>query len=693
MRPAVLHPLFSPVASLAGVGPKTARAIEDLAGARVIDLVWHLPTGVIDRRRHAHVADTEPGRVATLSVGVIAHQPPERKRQPYRVLCASNGDTIALVFFTFDAAYLRRVLPQGERCVVSGRIEEYGGVRQMVHPDYILPADRASELPTFEAVYRQTAAVPSKTLARLIRAALAAVPDLDEWIDAAYLAQRGWTSFRAAAMAAHAPQDPADVEPSSTARTRLAFDELLANQLALALVRRHVGQGHGRAFVAPGRSAAAATAAFGFRLTGAQERALSEITADQRAPSRMLRLLHGDVGSGKTVVAVLAMLNVAETGAQAALMAPTEILARQHLATILPLAHAAGVEVALLTGRMKSGERTRVVAGVADGTIPLVVGTHALLQADVTFHDLGLAIIDEQHRFGVQQRIDLAERGDACDILAMTATPIPRTLLLSAYGDMSVSRLDEKPPGRRPVDTRVVSSERLPDVVAALQRHLAGAGKAYWVCPLVEETDALDVAAAEERHAALKTIFGERVGLLHGRMKGADKDAVLARFRGGGIDVLVATTVIEVGVDVPSASVVVVEHAERFGLAQLHQLRGRVGRGDRGSTCILIYAPPLSDAARARLAILRETDDGFRIAEEDLRLRGGGELLGTRQTGLPAFRLADLSVHADILAAAHDQARLLLRRDPGLEGRQGQAARVLLHLFDRRAAIRYLASG
>jgi len=694
MRPTILNPLFAPVGSLAGVGPKTASALETLTGGRVIDLAWHLPSGVIDRRRSGAIADTEAGRVATLSVGVIAHQPPEpgRRRQPYRVVCSDATATLVLVFFAYDATYLKKVLPEGGRCLVSGRIEVFGSQRQMVHPDHILPADGGAELPPFEAIYPQTAAIPSKTLSRLIAAALEKVPDVEEWIDAAHVSRQGWAPFRDALMAAHAPEGSDDLSPLGPARARLSFDELLANQLALALVRRHLQRDAGRAFTAEGRLAASARAALGFSLTRAQEHAVAEIRADQVAPTRMLRLLHGDVGSGKTVVAVLAMLQAVESGAQAALMAPTEILARQHFATIEPLARAAHVRLAVLTGRTRGAERTRILAGLADGSIPLVVGTHALVQADVQFRDLGLAIIDEQHRFGVQQRLELAARGAATDILVMTATPIPRTLLMSAYGDMAVSRLDEKPPGRRPVDTRVLPADRLDEVVAAVRRRIGGGDKAYWVCPLVEESETLDVAAAEERYRSLQALLGERVGLLHGRMKGAERDKAVAQFRDGCVDLLVATTVIEVGVDVPAASVVVIEHAERFGLAQLHQLRGRVGRGSRDSTCLLLYAPPLTETARARLTVLRETDDGFRIAEEDLKLRGGGEILGTRQTGLPAFRIADLSVHGDLLAAAHDQARLLLRRDPALDTPQGRAARVLLHLFDRRTAIRYLAS-
>ncbi|RMD61727.1 MAG: ATP-dependent DNA helicase RecG, partial [Alphaproteobacteria bacterium] len=349
--------------------------------------------------------------------------------------------------------------------------------------------------------------------------------------------------------------------------------------------------------------------------------------------------------------------------------------------------------VELLTGRDKNKARTTALARLADGRAAIAVGTHALFQDDVAFRDLGLAVIDEQHRFGVHQRLSLAAKGRGVDVLVMTATPIPRTLVLTAYGDMEVSRLTEKPAGRQPVDTRTVSMERLEEVVAAVARALARGTKVYWVCPLVEESEHSDLAAAEDRFAMLKARFGARVGLIHGRLRSREKDAAMAAFAEGPVDLLVATTVIEVGVDVPEATVMVIEHAERFGLAQLHQLRGRIGRGAGKSTCILLYQGPLGETARARLRIMRETDDGFRIAEEDLRLRGAGELLGTRQSGLPEFRLADLSVHGDLLDVARDDARLILAREPDLAGTRGPALRTLLYLFERDLAVRYLRSG
>ena len=693
MRPEILFPLFKPVTSIPRVGTRIAAAIEKAAGPRVVDLLWHLPSGIIDRRYAPKVAEAEPGAVATITLRVDKHRKPPRRRLPYKVYCSDETGKLTLVFFHARADYLLKALPEGETRVVSGKVEQFAGETQITHPDHIGTIEEADSMRSVEPVYPLTAGLSLKVLARAIGAALDHAPDLDEWLDPALAQRRGWRSWGESLKGAHEPEGLADLEPTTPDRTRLAFDELLANQLALALARKNMRRLAGVETRGDGRLRARVLDALPFRLTAGQETAIEEIDADMAAQVRMLRLLHGDVGSGKTVVALLAMLAAVESGAQATLMAPTEILARQHLATIEPLAQAAGVSVVLLTGREKGKARARVLDALAGGDAALSVGTHALFQEGVEFRRLALAVIDEQHRFGVHQRLTLAAKGRAMDVLVMTATPIPRTLLLTAYGDMDVSRLAEKPPGRKPVETRVMPLERLGDVTAAVSRALDGGAKVFWVCPLVEESEAVDAAAAEDRHAELAKIFGPRAGLVHGRMKGPEKDAVMEAFAEGSVDVLVSTTVIEVGVDVPRATVMVVEHAERFGLAQLHQLRGRIGRGEDDSICLLLYARPLTETARARLQIMRETDDGFRIAEEDLRLRGAGELLGTRQSGMPEFRLADLSQHAEELAAARDDAQLILDKDPELESVRGRALRTLLYLFERDAAVKYLRSG
>lgn len=699
MRPQILYPLFVEVAKLAGIGQKTARLIEKVAGPRIVDLLWHLPSGLVDRRNTVEIAAAPTGETATLVVTVETHHPASGRR-PYRVRCSDESGIIDLVFFHWKGDWLSRSLPVGERRVVSGRVDRFQEVPQIVHPDHVAPVDELDRVATVEPHYPLTAGLTPKVLRRATEAALAAAPALSEWIDPQLVRQRAWPDWQTAIRQAHAPEGEDALSPLNPARARLAYDELLASQVALALVREAWRRRPGRAIRGDGRLGREVERALPFALTAAQRQALAEIAADLAAPYRMLRLLQGDVGSGKTVVALLAMLSAVETGCQAALIAPTEILARQHWATISALVAPVGIPVDLLTGRDKGKARGAVLERLAEGRTSIAVGTHALLQDDVGFRDLAVAVIDEQHRFGVDQRLAIAGKGRSVDILVMTATPIPRTLQLAAYGDMDVSRLTEKPPGRRPVDTRTVSLDRLDDVLAGVGRKLADGAKIFWVCPLVDESEAVDLATARQRYEVLRLRFGERVGLVHGRMKGPERDAVIAAFArddqdlgGLRVDILVATTVIEVGVDVPAANVLIVEHAERFGLAQLHQLRGRVGRGTAESSCILLFQPPLGETAKARLQTLRRTDDGFAIAEEDLRLRGAGEVLGTRQSGLPKLRLVDLAAHGDLIAAARDDARVALARDPDLSNERGQALRVLLYLFERDAAVRYLRSG
>ncbi|MDZ4735520.1 MAG: ATP-dependent DNA helicase RecG, partial [Rhodospirillaceae bacterium] len=692
MRPEILFKLFAPVTSLQGVGPRFAKLIERAAGPQVVDLLWHMPIGLIDRRFAPKLADAPEGAIVTLTLRVDKHFPsPAAGKRPYKVRCRDETGFIHLVFFRAKGDYLNKVLPEGEVRVVSGRIEKFGDELQMTHPDHIAPLDDVLTLKRVEPVYPMTAGLTPRIMGKAVTAAVERAPVIEEWIEPRFVTKQKWAPWRDALRRAHNPEEESDLQLTTPWRERLAYDELLANQLALALVRQHQRRQRGRSLSGDGVLRAKAIASLPFTLTNSQTRAIEEIAADMGSGLRMLRLLQGDVGSGKTVVALLAMLVADEAGAQAALLAPTEILARQHFATIAPLAEAAGVTAALLTGRDKGKARDAILADLASGRIGIVVGTHALLQEDVDFKDLGLAVVDEQHRFGVHQRVILAEKGAAADMLVMTATPIPRTLMLTAYGDLDVSRLTEKPAGRKPIDTRAVPLERMEEVVGAVARAIDQGGQVYWVCPLIEESEVVDLANAEARYRDLVQRFGEkRVGLIHGRQRAGERDRTMAAFVAGETGVLVATTVIEVGVDVSNASVMVIEHAERFGLAQLHQLRGRIGRGARASTCVLLYQAPLGETAKARLKVLRDTDDGFRIAEEDLRLRGAGELLGTRQSGLPAFRLADLAVHHELLKAARDDATLALERDPNLTGARGRALRILLYLFERDAVVRTL---
>ena len=686
MRPEVLNPLFAEVEVLKGVGPQVAKALKRLDITRVVDLLYHLPTGVIERLRVPAASAVMLGRNVILEVTPFEIRESRSGRGPLRVMASdSDGNTISLIFFN-NPGWAKRSVPMGATRIVSGKLEAYGDEWQIIHPEIAEPGK--GPLPAArEPVYPLTEGMTNRRMAELAASAVERAPELPEWMDGGLVGREGWRPWRASVAEAH--QEPGE----QAARRRLAYDEIFANQLALQLLR--ASSRRRRTIALPGTGEIARRLALPYELTGAQRRVVGEIHGDMAQTVPMLRLLQGDVGSGKTLVALLAMLAAVESGAQAALLAPTEILARQHHATLLKQLDAIGVRVAILTGREKGRPREGVLMGLADGSIDILVGTHAIFQEKVAYKNLGLAVIDEQHRFGVSQRLLLSAKAERPPhLLVMTATPIPRTLTLTQYGEMDVSRIDEMPPGRTPVETRVISDERLPDVIDGLGRHIASGGQAYWVCPLVEESEKSDAAAAEERARLLELRFDkERVGLVHGRMKGVDKDAVMARFAAGELSILVATTVIEVGVDVPNATLMIVEGAERFGLAQLHQLRGRVGRGTGKSTCLLIRGQTLTEVGRARLALMRETSDGFRIAEEDLRLRGPGEILGTRQSGEVGFRVASAEDVAELAPIATSDAQLLLNRDGGLEGPRGQAARTCLYLFERDQAVGLIRSG
>jgi len=694
MRPLILDAIFRSIRTLNGVGPKHAKLFDKLLGGeRIIDLLWHKPIDLVDRRHSPKLKDAKPGQIVTTTVTIQSYQLPKRRGLPARVVADDGTATIDLVFFNVYGDWLQKAYPLNAQVVVSGKVEPYNNRLQMVHPDHAGKPEDIASIAKIEPIYPMTAGLGPRQISKTVEEGLKFLPDLPEWMDEHLQKKHGWASWKEAMRDLHHPQSGDDLEPTTKTRERLAYDELLARNLAMQLVRIRHKKKKGRSFPHDSATRTRLLKSLPWDLTGAQRFAIAEIDGDMQADMRMLRLLQGDVGSGKTVVAFVALMNAVAAGAQGALMAPTEILARQHAKSLAPLAAALGVSIVALTGRDKGKTRDMILSKIKSGGAQIVIGTHALFSEDVTFKDLGLVIIDEQHRFGVHQRLELSDKGTAPDVLVMTATPIPRTLTLTIYGDMDVSRLHEKPPGRKPIDTRLMAGDRLGEIVAGLKRKIATGARAYWVCPLVAESELLDLTAAEERFKDLQKHFGDRVALLHGQMKNTEKDKAMKAFVDGDVDVLVSTTVIEVGVDVPQASVMVIEHAERFGLAQLHQLRGRVGRGSDESVCLLLYTPPLSEMGKQRLSTMRDTEDGFLIAEKDLELRGAGEILGTRQSGMPAFHLVDLEAHTDLMEIAHAEAKLLAEKDPSLTGRRGETLKVLLYLFSQDAAVQTLRSG
>ncbi len=693
-RPEILFPLFAGLETLDGVGPKTAQLMEQLDVETPRDLLFSLPYAVVDRRRRDTIQGFDFPKTLTVEVTVGNHRPSRNRGGAYRIHVEDAQTDFQLVFFHARGDYLKKILPEGSKRVVSGKVELFDGMAQMVHPDHVVPPNEAGSLPEFEPVYHLTQGVTQKTAYKAAQSALARVPALAEWIDPTQVQRQKWPDWANAIHASHHPHGADDVAAFAPARERLAYDEFLAHQLTLALARLREKKTRGLASVGTGVLQSKVLGSLPYRPTDAQTRAIDEIAGDMASDARMNRLLQGDVGAGKTLVAFIALLIAVEAGGQGVMMAPTEILARQHLEGLQPLAEEAGVVLEILTGRDKGSERKAKLAALARGDIHILVGTHAVFQGDVVFQNLRLAIVDEQHRFGVRQRMELSEKGKGADVLVMTATPIPRSLALAQYGDMDVSVLDEKPPGRKPIKTAIVSTQRMDEVVAHLRSAISEGRQCYWVCPLVDESEVSDLTAAEERFKRLRAVLGDdTVGLVHGQMPPADKDAAMQAFQSGKTKVLVATTVIEVGVNVPNATIMVIERAETFGLAQLHQLRGRVGRGEAASTCLLMYQPPLSEGGRKRLEVLRETEDGLRIAETDLQMRGAGDLIGTAQSGLPKFRIADLERQAGLMAVAQSDARTLLNGDPELSSDRGKAARVLLWLMKQDQAIRLISVG
>ncbi|HVV32661.1 MAG TPA: ATP-dependent DNA helicase RecG [Vitreimonas sp.] len=695
-EPAPTGPLaayLAPARAPKGARKETMGLIGKVAGGTLVrDLLFLAPNAAIDRRNRVLIGDTEDGVIATLEVEVDAHMP-GYKNLPYRIRVRDESGFMTVAYFRGHEDMLRRMWPAGQTRLVSGKVTFHEGLRQMLHPDYVVDPAKGEAPPPVEPVYPLTQGLPGRTLQRAIGMALDSAPEAPEWLEPTTIKAHDWPDFRTALEHMHRPASPDDVLPASPFRMRLAYDELYARQCALRLRRAYRRREPGRAVIGDERFTAKMLASLPYSPTHAQTRSSAEIFTDMAEPAPMLRLLQGDVGSGKTMVAALAMARAAEAGLQSAMMAPTDLLARQHGATLAPMLEAAGLKMAVLTGRDKAKERRAILDKMASGELNVVVGTPALFQEEVVFHDLGLVVIDEQHRFGVSDRMRMVSKGFAPHVLVMSATPIPRTLALSIHGDMDLSVLDEKPPGRQPIATAAMPLSRMDEVIDAITAAAKRDERAYWVCPLIEDSEAVDLAAVEDRYEELKARLGKGVELVHGRMSISAREAAMDRFRSGESFLLVATTVIEVGVNVPEATIMVIEHAERFGLAQLHQLRGRVGRGDKRGSCVLLWKPPLGEQAKERLDALRRNDDGFAIAEIDFKMRGAGDMLGTQQSGMPPFRLVDAETHSDLLGAADKEARLAIERDPELKSPRGQAIRMALTLFGYADAAELARSG
>ena len=698
LRPSILNPLFTDVKSLKGVGPKISELLSKLVGNKIINLILHFPHGYIDRRFNPKIQDAIHNTICTVEIEIIKHTVPNSySRAPYKVFCKDETGEIILIFFNADKLYLKDTLPIGEKRIVSGKVELYNGKKQITHPDHIVLSSQINNILRIEPSYPLTASLSPKTLGKIIDESLEKIIELPEWISSDMIKKNNWESWHKSIKSVHKSKIIENINQTSNSKTRLAYDELLSNQLALGIVRSKSRKLPGRKLKTNGHLQNKLFTITNFDLTNAQKRTIKEINDDLSSNQRMLRLLQGDVGSGKTIVAISTMLAAIDNSGQATMMAPTEILARQHYETLRPICDTCGITLVYLSGKITGTQRAIILDKIKNGSASIIIGTHALFQKEVIFDNLLIAVIDEQHRFGVHQRLELTNKGKGLDVLVMTATPIPRTLTLTTYGDMDVSRLDEKPLGRLSIDTRIINIKRIPEVIDAVKRAVKKNSKIYWICPLIEESEIMDLAAAEERYENLKSIFGNKVSLVHSKIKPEDRESIIEDFAAPNnenpVQILVSTTVIEVGIDVPDATIIIIEHAERFGLTQLHQLRGRVGRSDKSSNCILLYKSPLSDFAEKRLNILKENNDGFSIAEEDLKMRGQGEILGSKQSGLPQFKIADLTIHNDLLLAARNDTKIILESDPHLKDNRGQALRTLLYLFEQDDAIQTLRSG
>ena len=685
MRPKILYKLFSNIISLKGIGPKNAKVIERLCGKYVIDLLFHKPSTYIDRRNSPKIVDLEEGKIATIIVTIDSHSPSFNKRMPYRINCSDDTGAISIVYFNLRGPYLKKIFPVGRQKVISGKFEKFNENFQITHPQHVVDLENLDNVKKIECIYPLTAGLTSKTIQKSINSALINLDPLPEWIPDDKIKGNNWPNWNEAIKKIHNPVNTSD-SVNSLFLERLVFDELLAQQLTIRLIKNKISHTQGVPIKRKNKLIKQLEENLDFSLTNDQLKTIDEISRDQSKPNKMLRLLQGDVGSGKTIVALFAMMQCLENEKRSILMAPTEILAEQHFNTIAKIIDSMDLTCSLITSSTKESHNFK-----AD----ILIGTHALFQEKVSFDNIGLVVIDEQHKFGVHQRILLNEKaGNECDVLLMTATPIPRTLELAAYGDTDISKIMEKPKNRKEINTKSINITKVEDLKESLNKIISKGEKIYWVCPLVDESEKLQLQSVNERLKDLRSYYSDySVEIVHGQMQQEDKNSVMQKFKSGKVNILVATSVIEVGIDDPDATVIIIENAERFGLSQLHQLRGRVGRGEKTSTCILLFNGPLTENAKRRIKIMKETNDGFKIAEEDLDIRGAGEILGSKQSGVPNFKLSNLDKHKHLLEEARETAIKTIKDDPQLKSPLGKAQRVLLHLFRNDVAIDYLKTG
>ena len=685
MRPKILYKLFSNLETIKGIGPKNAKLIERLCGKYLLDLILHRPIAYIDRRNSPKIKDLSNNSIVTLILKVDGHTPSFNKRMPYKITCSDDTGQLNIVYFNLRGPYLKKMFPIGSKKVVSGKVEEFNGIFQMTHPQHIADESNLDSVKKIECVYPLTAGISSKIIQKSINSSLAIIDDLPEWIPIDYLQKNNWTSWKKSIYEMHNPNELKE-DKEDIYLNRLVFDELLSQQLTVRLIKNKISKLKGNTIKPNGSLLEQLKSHLSFELTDDQNQAIKEISKDQSSPNKMLRLIQGDVGSGKTIVALHSMIQCAENSKKSILMAPTEILAEQHYNTIKFFAEKLRLSCALITASNKKNHNYES---------DILIGTHALFQDKVSIDNIGLIVIDEQHRFGVHQRILLNEKaGNECDILLMTATPIPRTLELASYGDMDITKIVQKPKNRKPIITKSINLNKIESLKEALTKKLKQQEKIYWVCPLVDESDKMDLQSVNQRVLDIQKYYKDfNVEMVHGQMKQEEKNKIMDNFKSFKTQILVATSVIEVGIDDPDATVIIIENSERFGLSQLHQLRGRVGRGTKQSTCILLFDGPLTENAKKRINVMKETNDGFKIAEEDLSIRGAGEILGTRQSGLPNFRLTDLNVHKSLMTQAREMAIKIVDKDPELSSDQGKSLRLLLHLFNNQVAIDYLKSG